>query len=278
MSWTYYSEYKPRIRVEGGIKAQSQKGAFGSTWWGKRWVDTLESFGMGERIARGKTYARKGQVLSIKYDVKGVTAKVQGSDTKPYSITINLTQYDQKTWDRIIEATSRKVLVAAKLLAGQLPPSMEDIFKQQKVGLFPITETDLKTDCSCPDWSNPCKHTAAVYCLLAEEFDQDPFIVFKLRGLSKEDFIKALEKHLGCSFGCRLTDEPNPSPMAPKEELYSQPITPTPITSLEDFSTEKPLESLPIPNTTPAYERLGKFSFWRSDTPLQSFIKKALKS
>jgi hypothetical protein len=268
MSWTYYSEYKPRIKVTGGIRAQSRTGPFGSTWWGQRWIKVLESFGMGERLSRGKTYARQGQVLSIDFEAKGITSKVQGSEKKPYSVTIQLTQYDSKTWEKIIEATSRKVLFAAKLLTGNLPTDMENIFKNQKVGLFPLTDKDLKTSCSCPDWSNPCKHSAAVYCLLAEEFDRDPFVLFTLRGLSKEAFLKSLENKLGCTFT-------NTKSKTKKElTLPKKPYRP----SLEGFWEHKPLDT-PLPSPSPpSYERLGKFSFWRSEIPLHTFIKNALTS
>lgn len=265
--WTYYPEYKPRIKVDNGIKAQSRRGAFGSTWWGKRWIEVLESFGIEERLARGKTYARQGQVLSINFNTKGVVAKVQGSERKPYLITIQLTQYTPKIWEKIIEDTSKRIIVAAKLLAGNLPPDMEAIFKQQKVGLFPITENDLKTNCSCPDWSNPCKHSAAVYCLLAEEFDQDPFVLFTLRGFSKAEFIKSLEKKLGCSFTNTplTTKELEPT----KKQTNTKP-------SIEDFWAQNPIETSLSSNIAPAYEQLGNFTFWKSTIPLQSFIKEAL--
>jgi len=62
------------------------------------------------------------------------------------------------------------------------------------LSLFPQKQRDLKTNCSCPDWSNPCKHIAAVYYLLGEEFDRDPFLIFRLRGIAREDFVKLLSK------------------------------------------------------------------------------------
>ena len=62
--WGYYKP-KPRIKAKGGIKAQSKRGSFGETWWAKRWIATLESFNIGARLGRGRSYARSGQVLSI---------------------------------------------------------------------------------------------------------------------------------------------------------------------------------------------------------------------
>src|SRR6266567_2741324 len=127
--WDYFEPSRP-IKVEGGIKTRSEHGAIGSTWWSKRWISVLESFNMGARLTRGRSYARQGQVLSI--DVQ--------------------------------------------------------------LSLFPTAARELETDCSCPDWANPCKHIAAVYYLLAERFDEDPFLIFKLRGRTKDEIIQALRE------------------------------------------------------------------------------------
>lgn len=86
-----------------------------------------------------------------------------------------------------------KAVFAAILLSGEMPQDIEEAFSEAKVSLFP-EEDDLETDCTCPDWSNPCKHIAAVYYLLAEQFDQDPFLIFKLRGRTKEEIIEALRE------------------------------------------------------------------------------------
>ncbi|WP_243466631.1 SWIM zinc finger family protein [Methanosarcina mazei] len=83
----YYEPIKP-IEVKGGIKAKSKRGSFVQSWWAKRWIKTLESFNLGARLSRGKSYARKGQVTSIKIETGLVRAKVQGSDPRPYSVTI----------------------------------------------------------------------------------------------------------------------------------------------------------------------------------------------
>ncbi len=86
-----------------------------------------------------------------------------------------------------------RAVFAAKLLSGEMPQDIESAFTDAEVSLFP-DEEDLKTECTCPDWSNPCKHIAAVYYLLAEQFDADPFLIFKLRGRTKEEIIEALRE------------------------------------------------------------------------------------
>jgi uncharacterized Zn finger protein len=192
----YYGYYEPTtpIEVKGGIKAKSKRGSFAQNWWAKRWIKTLESFNLGARLGRGKSYARKGQVTSIKIESGLVRAKVQGSKPKPYSVTIKVRTLTGSEWELLTEKLASKPIFAAKLLAGEMPEDIDSVFKEIGLSLFPETLDDLETDCSCPDWSNPCKHIAAVYYLLGEEFDRDPFLIFKLRGMDMDDFMSILGK------------------------------------------------------------------------------------
>src|SRR5450432_572214 len=191
--WNYYSENRPR-KVAGGIKTRSDRGAIGETWWSKRWVKVLEALGMGTRLTRGRSYARQGQVLSIDIETGLVKAKVQGSMAKPYAIKIRLHPLAAKDWELVTDAMASQAIFAAKLLAGEMPQNIEEAFEAAHVSLFPTTQEDLQTSCSCPDWANPCKHIAAVYYILAERFDEDPFLLFKLRGRTREEIIQALRE------------------------------------------------------------------------------------
>lgn len=191
--WDYYKPTRPK-QVKNGIKTKSERGVIGETWWSKRWVDVLESFSMGTRLTRGRSYARQGQVVSIDVEPGLVRALVQGSMDKPYKIKIRLSPLSDAEWDKVIEAMAAQALFAAKLLAGEMPTNIEEAFSAVKLSLFPTALKDLETDCSCPDWANPCKHIAAVYYILAERFDEDPFLIFKLRGRTKEQIIAALRE------------------------------------------------------------------------------------
>src|SRR4030043_600116 len=192
--WGYYDYFRPSIPrpVKGGIKAQSKRGGFGESWWARRWIVVLESFNIGARLGRGRSYARNGQVLSIEIGKGEVKAKVQGSRPKPYDIKIHIKTLSAADWRKLAEALSHQAIFLAKLLAGQMPEDIEGGFKGVGLSLFPERLKDLKTDCSCPDWSNPCKHIAAVYYLLGEEFNRDPFLIFKLRGLPREELVQML--------------------------------------------------------------------------------------
>jgi uncharacterized Zn finger protein len=194
--WDDYRRFKPSIprEAKGGIKAQSKRGTFGESWWARRWIAVLESFNIGARLGRGRSYARRGQVLSIEIDKGKVKAKVQGSRPKPYDVMLQVKTLSALDWQKLAKVLSRQAIFSAKLLMGEMPLDIEKAFKEAGLSLFPEKLKDLKTDCSCPDWSNPCKHIAAVYYLLAEEFDRDPFLIFKLRGMNREDLIAMLKK------------------------------------------------------------------------------------
>jgi len=191
--WGHYEPARPRP-VKDGIKTKSQYGQIGETWWSKRWIGVLESFGMGARLDRGRSYARRGQVVSIDVQKGAVAARVQGTRPKPYSIKIELKPLSEKDWDKVTDAMSSQAVFAARLLSGEMPRNIEEAFGEAKISLFPTSVKDLITDCSCPDWANPCKHIAAVYYLMAERFDEDPFLIFKLRGRSKEELIGILRE------------------------------------------------------------------------------------
>src|SRR5258708_16891111 len=189
--WGYYEPSRP-IRVQGGIKTKKEYGQIGETWWPKRWIAVLECFNMGTRLSRGRAYARQGQVISIDVEPGMVQAKVQGSQPKPYKVEIRFKTLSDQDWENVTEAMASQAIFAAKLLAGEMPKNIEEAFGAVKLSLFPIALKELETSCSCPDWANPCKHIAAVYYLLAERFDEDPFLIFKLRGRTKEQIIEVL--------------------------------------------------------------------------------------
>jgi uncharacterized Zn finger protein len=257
--WGYYKP-KPRIKTKGGIKSQSKRGQFGESWWAKRWIAVLESFNIGARLGRGRSYARSGQVLSIDILEGQVKSKVQGSRSTPYNITIKLKPLTGEDWKALARTLSAQAIFAAKLLAGEMPREIESAFQDAGLSLFPAKLRDLETSCSCPDYSNPCKHIAAVYYLIGEEFDRDPFLLFKLRGKGRDEFIKLLgaqtPKHEVAS---KAKDE---APALPPEPLSGDAANFWMGGALPgDFFGEVRLP--PVAAALP--KRLGNFPFWRGD-------------
>jgi uncharacterized Zn finger protein len=175
-----------------GIKAHSRRGAFGKTWWAGRWIAALEQLVNPARLARGRTYARQGQVVSLDIVAQGVKAVVQGSRPEPYQVSIEFKHLSDAEWERVIDAMSMEALYAARLLSGEMPEQIEEVFAAVGCTLFPAQEGDMRTRCTCPDWANPCKHIAAVHYLLGERFDEDPFLMFLLRGRSQDQIVAAL--------------------------------------------------------------------------------------
>jgi uncharacterized Zn finger protein len=192
--WGHYYPPANPIKVKDGIAARSKKGDIGETWWSKRFIGALEMIGIGSRLQRGRSYARKGQVINISIDDAVVHAQVQGTNPRPYSITISFTQFTDKQWDEIFDTLSSQALFTAMLLGGEIPKEIETVFAGVRLSLLPSTHREIKTNCSCPDSANPCKHIAAVYYILAEKFDRDPFLIFTLRGRNREAVLEELRK------------------------------------------------------------------------------------
>ena len=289
--WDGYGYYEPTkpIEVKGGIKAKSKRGSFVKSWWAKRWIETLESFNLGARLTRGKSYARKGQVTSIKIETGLVRAKVQGSKPNPYSVTIKVRTLTGSEWDLLAEKLALKPMFAAKLLAGEMPEDIDSAFKEIGLSLFPETLDDLETDCSCPDWSNPCKHIAAVYYLLGEEFDRDPFLIFKLRGVDMDDFMSILGKGVVPESVDRIEEtgvliERLDNKIGTALEAEISPISPEPLPldpeafwgRLPEIPGEEKSPTLEarIPQVPAAFpKRLGKFPFWRGEEDLLEVLE-----
>ena len=101
-------------------------------------------------------------MISIDIEKGEVNALVQGSRPRPYKVKIVVKILTEGDWGRVAEALSSRAVFTARLLAGDMPENVEEVFTSSECSLFPKRLDDLETDCSCPDWSNPCKHIAAV--------------------------------------------------------------------------------------------------------------------
>lgn len=259
--YDYYGYFTPSspIETDEGIKARSQRGQFGQNWWATRWISALEKLLDKGRLSRGRSYARKGQVLSIKEELGGVTAKVQGSSRRPYKVTIDLTHLKDEQWDKVIAQLAEEAMFTAQLLAGEMPPEIDSVFRAAGVSLFPDKRSELHTECSCPDYANPCKHVAAVHFILGEQFDEDPFLLFRLRGRTQEQVLAALRQ---------LRAEGDD---IDEEEEDDEPRTsPLPTTPADFWQPAESLDGLrvaikPPPTPLPILKRLGQPNFVDED-------------
>jgi uncharacterized Zn finger protein len=197
-----YPPSRPR-KAEGGIKARSKRGSIGEQWWSRRFIDVLESFGLQTRLSRGRNYARSGQVLTLDIGTGHVTARVQGSRIKPYQVKLTVDPLTTRQWRRVEEALAARAVFRARLLAGEMPAEIEEVFADCGTPLFPKSLKDLEMTCTCPDWEVPCKHLAAVCYVLAEAFDEDPFAMLAWRGKGRADLLAALRRLSGARTGAR---------------------------------------------------------------------------
>lgn len=197
MGWQQKQRSPGPRKARGGIKSRSARGESIQNWWARRWIKAMENIMDGARLQRGRRYARGGQVLSMEERDGMVVARVQGSRSKPYKVTLRLTPFNDEQWEKVLDVLSGRAIFAAQLLAGEMPVTIEEAFASAGINLFPVRSHDLITECSCPDWANPCKHVAATHFVLGDRFDEDPFLLFRLRGRSQDQILEGLRRHRG---------------------------------------------------------------------------------
>jgi uncharacterized Zn finger protein len=253
--YDWYPESRP-IQTDRGLKARSRRGGFAKNWWAERWIGNLEQLMDAGRLRRGRRYARQGQVLSLEERAGGVVAEVQGSRRKPYRVRIDLEPLDDAGWERVIDVLAERALFAARLLSGEMPEDIEEAFSAAGASLFPERRGELRTECSCPDPARVCKHTAAVHYILGERFDEDPFLLFRLRGRAADEVLQALRERRGETGG------PSPEPATPSlEEEIDRFWEAGPEFDAIRISIKPPLVPLP------ALRRLGRPNFVTEDLP-----------
>jgi len=190
---SYFPPSAPKLPPpKHGIKVKR----FGATWWGRRWIEALEGLGSeyAARLKRGQSYARQGRVHDLEIEGGTITARVTGTRPTPYRVTIRVTPVGNHAWTAAIKAIAGRALFAARLLSGEMPQEIDEAFHAARASLFPQRAGDLSTECTCPDWANPCKHVAAVHYVLGEALDRDPFLLFELCGRPKDLVLAALRR------------------------------------------------------------------------------------
>lgn len=209
--WKRYPKSVP-LPAEDGIRTSKQRGAMAESWWSRRFVEVLESYGLGARMQRGRRYARTGQVLSVEVRPAVIAAQVQGSRRKPYLVTLGFPEPTAAQWSSIEAAIAGRVGFLADLLDGEVPPELEDVFAAAGVDLFPRAWKAVGAECSCPDWENPCKHIAAVLYVFADQLDADPWLLLRWRGRDRDGLLEPLR---GRGYEGGTTLEPDIAPWWP---------------------------------------------------------------
>lgn len=254
------------------------------TWWGQRFIAALEEFTDAGRLGRGRSYASGGRILKYTIADGKVTATVRGSinpyfgvyKEPRYTTTIAITPIRDTEWVRIIDRIATNAGFVAKLLMNEMPDAIETPFRALGLHLLPHSENDFVTRCSCPDFYNPCKHIAGVCYVLAAALDRDPFLMFELRGLSRERLREELARSpLGQILSAEM--EPKAVPIVPAASQYTRPLR-EPMRegiSVREFwagARRLPAPDDFVPPSVPALliKKQGDYpSFWKKET---SFI------
>lgn len=237
------------VVIPGPLYAISKGDKFGKTWWGQQWINALKALGADSRLTKGRTYARNGSVKRLEISKGLAVGKVQGSYPQPYHTGVTLTAFTDDEWNTLLKAFSSQLIFAAKLLAGEMPAEIEHLLKDLNLSLFPRTLKDIKFPCSCPDYGSPCKHAAAVYYLLAEQIDADPFVLFHLRGRTREQVLATLRHLRGEGADPALLTAPAVAPLDADLDAFW------------GFPAPLPTLRLPsLPDVPAVFRELGDFS------------------
>jgi len=217
---------------------------YSRTWWGQKFITAIESFSDSERIKRGRSYSTDSRILSFEIKNGVVKATIRGNinpyfgilKEPKYKTEVKISQISAHDWTEIVQLMSCRASVVGRLLLNEVPEKLELIFKVVGHSLLPKNYKDFESSCSCPDYSNPCKHVVGVIYRLASELDQNPFLLFELRGLSKEDLQKqlaasSLGKILATELGDRSLELIPTTSYFPQPKTTASPEVPT----LKDF-------------------------------------------
>jgi uncharacterized Zn finger protein len=203
---------------------------FSRTWWGQRFIKALEDFSDSARLGRGRSYARNGKIIQHEINDGKITATVRGSINayfgvykEPlYGVEITIKPISAADWSKVISRLGSKASLISRLLLGEVPDNIETTFAELNLHLLPHNRQDFKTECTCPDYSNPCKHIAGVYYLVAAQLDQDPFLLFELRGISRSQLQQELAKSpLGKALSTALDE--GELPIVSTKSYYTKP-------------------------------------------------------
>jgi uncharacterized Zn finger protein len=262
---------------------------FSRTWWGKRFIQALEQFTDSARLGRGRSYASGGKILEYKIDKNTITAKVRGSinpyfgvyKEPRYNTTIEITPIAKTSWSKAIKSISSKASLVSKLLMNEVPDNIESAFFDLGLHLLPHSKKDFKTSCSCPDYANPCKHIAGVYYLVASQLDHNPFLLFELRGLSKDELQAELAKSpLGQALSSELTAQEVPLVSATSYYTKLEKLAVTDKVNPREFwlGTKRLPSNIEVaePASIPAIliKKQGDFpAFWQKDTSFISVME-----
>ena len=202
------------------------------TWWGQRFIAALERFTDTGRLARGRGYANANRIQSWQLKDGEMSAKIRGNVNPYYGVykeptyhtVISLKPIGDEDWKLLIRHLGSRAAFVSRLLLNEMPDNIEKPFERLDLYLLPHSAKDFKTRCSCPDYENPCKHVAGLCYFLSAQLDQDPFLLFELRGLPREQLFEQLQRTpLGKAL-VQAQEAERAETFAPVESYFTRPV------------------------------------------------------
>lgn len=260
-------------RVRGGIRLKRKEGD-PEGWAEQRIWRLIEQGADGEALREGLEYARSGQTRRISFDEGRVEAQVQGRRPRSYTTRFALPRFGKEDCARAVRALAEQARFAAKLLSGELPASIEDVFVPLGLHVFPAGPDEPEISCSCAEAGPWCKHVVCVAALLSERLGEDPFLILELRGLSRDELVEGLREQRSLSGA-----GPGPQPVYSAHVAGLSDAQASPLEEeLDHFwraARPGPMPSVPVvaPEVShPLLRRLGPSPFQESRFPLVGLL------
>ena len=212
-------------RIIYTVVSMGKRNIYGSTAWGKWFLEMLAAYDSAGRLARGKTYANTGKVQSLAINGRTAAAKVEGRYSPWYHVYFNFPPLAKTTEKSIAAVLAKNPAALAGLRSGFMDERLIEELKRKKIRLIPARWHSIEKECSCPDSASPCKHMAAVLFILAKEIDHDPRLLFSLAGF---DLFSAHSENEGVPIKQEqpvplyLKKEKNAPSCTPKKALHFQ--------------------------------------------------------
>ena len=204
---------------------------YAKTWWGQRFIASLEAFTDSGRLARGRSYSSDHRIKRWLLHKGKIEAKLRGNinpyygvyQEPTYQVSVQMAHLSEAQWQKIIQKLSQRATFIARLLVNEIPENIETVFAEAGAHLLPKDYRDFKVACDCPDYAVPCKHIAGVCYRLAGQLDQDPFLLFEMRGLASE---KLLQQLASTPLGKVLSDAKSNATveLTPADSFYTRPV------------------------------------------------------
>lgn len=208
-------------------------------------MEKMERLAEPRRFAEGAQYERSGRVPAVRFDGRTIAARVQGPHELPYSVRISFDPFSREQWDSLLAEVRDRRALASSISSGDLPLEIQTAFSKAQLRFMPERYVDLHLECACPDWLKPCKHMVAVWLKFARDFDHDPFLLFELRGLKRDELLAILRNR-------------RPGAVPEPEEADSE----------EEFpAIDVPMELAPLPADPEAFWSAPALPAMRPESP-----------